>query len=606
MFFIQIRQTQCEVYIENFGYIYLLYTLIIVSDTSMLEPRTNLQIHIRGGYLEGSRGRYTAKDNFSCINCGEKFSSRRVLGYHHMKCPYYKYVRQPNELKECNCTKCGKKFEDKGHLKFHVDRCGYYVAMQRTTADDIVNEAKSGSNRRDGTVVMTTEQVGKAVASDESAVCEDKVENETVKSEDDTGDNGDVEVKAHVTEDLKISNRKRKIEAMFSHKSFGSIKKLRVEQSGAPLYQTLFHDIEQESLRNMFDRVLARERPYECSKCNAQFKYKNKFEFHMKFVHDELVVTSLCSEDAKEIAVGDCSSDRLERNVSADDQLRIDQQIKEKTILGNDKNNNEMKTRVSNYPCEFCHLSFRYHSRRERHVKSVHKKQPEQVEFWNIFSCTHCPERFPDKRSLLKHYACAHLNNRNSPPEISFEKNNHENFTKGFNVSDVMQHLRRNLLCLQDGTSMNTERDYKARYPKSDLPDNFRYRNADMNRNIENMASRDSDRKYDKPEHEINNEKRCITARKRTFNVQHHHSSNEIKSINVCKETITTSSPEGQKVDGIDTPLDLSLKVKNKVEDVTPDNIKNNKTFAANKPVASERALLLEYYNDFLQEYCLS
>jgi hypothetical protein len=120
------------------------------------------------------------------------------------------------------------------------------------------------------------------------------------------------------------------------------------------------------------------------------------------------------------------------------------------------------------------------------------------------------------------------------------------------------------------------------------------------------MALRDSDRKYDKSEHEINNEKRCITARKRTFNVQHYHSSNEVKSINVCKEAITTSSPEGQKVDGIDTPLDLSLKDKNIVENVTPDNIENNKTLSDNKPVASERALFLEYYNDFLQEYCLS
>lgn len=590
----------------------------------MLEPRTDLKIHVRGGYREGSRGRFTAIDHFSCINCEEKFSNRRELGFHQMKCPYYQFVHPPNDqtIKRFKCVKCGMKFDDNRYLTFHLRRCGYYVSMKLavtddTAADDDISSVRDNANRSDISANNESNGVGEVVdvdtennpSLDESSGSENQVDTEAEKYQDEMNNNAGIEMGTKITEDMKLSSRKRGNEDMCSDESSEFLKRAKVAQNEAPLYDTLVHDLEQERQQNVFDRVSARERPYKCSKCNVKFKYKNKYDFHVKFVHNiPGLVTSSHVTDFREIKMGESSSGRLEQAGSfANDQNSSD--------LGNTEardpsigltRTNGIKSKVGNYPCEFCHLSFRYYSRRERHVKSVHKKQTEQVEFWNIFSCSHCKDRFPDKRSLMKHYSRTHMRNGKSPKDV-----NNEQFVKDLNVGDVMRHLRRNLLCLQDDTDFEKIRKHEDREFRLDIADNFRDRNVKITGSQLKVSRGESTsphyngcRVADISDHGEKNATQDTFARKRKFDICHYFPrGNASEDVHIYK--CSNSSPNNPHLEANDAPIDLSLKSKRKEEPVNPCNTRGDNT-ADDKAKTSERALLMEYYKDFIQEYCMN
>ncbi|XP_045210359.2 PR domain zinc finger protein 5-like [Mercenaria mercenaria] len=643
---------------------------------SVNAPRTDINVQIRGGYKNDSRGQWDTKGvswNCTCVNCGEQFSNRRKLRYHYTKCPFYVDFQQVPEndvaAKDFKCSRCGKKFVDMTRLAFHNEKCGYYIPMHQVDTCDhtvVTDTAKTDSEiaeTNDNVIFIGVEdepdnQEAVVVETEDlnSEKCEQndglertdfatpeinvEADNPSSVNHPEDNDNADsVQIDKHVRESvrirteimkeqlLKTHHRKRKYDIMLSTSSDQSqmvLKKIKSQGEQKVLNKLLIDDMHQEHRQNVFERISSDQRSYKCPKCSVRFKYKHKFDIHVKFAHvqSRSLITATDLKSTKKVSENKCSATGFAESNEATDGSSVLNHYNDGTVKSSSPSeNSKVKPRTGHYPCDFCHLSFRYLSRCERHMKSVHKEPEDQLKFGDIFRCVECQERFPDKYALLKHYNRQHMRNANNPTVA--EQTIYEQFNSILNVNDVMKHLRNNLTCLQDRKGIEKDHDDE---PHLKTTNHFRdsnrstgIRSSQFEGKIESNDGNISQKDNLENTAYTGTSKSETAARKRTFSVYHYYPKTcenmftgdyierkePFNKKDFQKDKIRSYSPINHNFNDDDKPLDLSTKNCTESEYDTPCDTPEKMTFVDKKPSDSERALLLEYYKDFLQEYCL-
>lgn len=621
----------------------------------------------RGGKQAGSLGLLTCgrSTNPICSKCGQLFPNSRKLRSHlrftycQQSVDFPVLQRENGSVKEFSCVECGESFTSQLSLEYHRHMCGKFENMQQVVIENVEylkrneTEKENGVGKTCDTIVidedsepevnnfikkeaeyvklldnleckMSDEKLKPNFMSSREAV-EQNIDSYTRRKTEDKikDDTNTARISESVknaikkeTKLLKDSETKRKYDVMDSTTVNDLRKRLKIED--APLYKSLQDDIQQEKRHNLFDRVSDDRRFYKCPKCFVRFKYKHKFDIHIKFAHvrTEMFISDKNLEDFRQVPDKNSDFTRY-RNQISKPGLEIQREETKPTI--NESGDKTIKT--ANYPCDFCDMSFRHQSRYQRHLKSAHEEQMGNSKFGNIFRCSECNERMPDKYELLNHYKGKHIGRKMSTEE---ELGANEHIKNILDVNDIMKHLRRNLLCLQDDKSTYKDNSYKnvdftlkmedepsntsvhgSVEKSSQKPDNIR-----ESRDVNLILVDESEHKR-----EIATHRNTSRARKMKFKAEHYYplmfkdsdTRNFDERTQIYKEKMAYPQSSSD-VHENNEPVDLSINAAKKYscpDDVSMNTGNEKMPVVDGKPSEYERSLLLEYYKDFLQEYGL-